>query len=179
MVEIVNTQVETLKFWMKSGGYLTSNRKGLLWKYSESTSITQMSKSQKIKGLEDYSRILQENRSLKQEDAFLIESNTSDARIVKSSPFHVHSILFRYRHENFLRDTIKQVLKNEKIVKKAEGNCEDGNGEIYAAWNPLMVNLQKLGFTSTDAETRVKALQTAGVLEPFQLARHACVPDAG
>ena len=51
-------------------------------------------------------------------------------------------------------------------------------GEIYAAWNPLMTNLHKLGFTNIDAETRVKALQTAGVLEPFHLVRHARVSDA-
>ena len=41
-----------------------------------------------------------------------------------------------------------------------------------------MANLHKLGFTFQDAETRVRALQTAGVLEPFTLVRHAHVPDA-
>ena len=74
------------------------------------------------------------------------------------------------------RDVLKKVGKTSKQL-----NCTpspDGSGEIYAAVNPVMPHLFKMGFTFKDAETRVKALQTAGVLEPFELVRHAAVPDA-
>ena len=69
------------------------------------------------------------------------------------------------------------ISKLEKKLNASE-SATDTSGEIYAAWNPRMVFLHKLGFTLQDAETRVKALQTAGVLEPFELERHAYVPNA-
>ena len=70
--------------------------------------------------------------------------------------------------------------REERLNNKEEAKLEslDGSGEIYTAWNPLMPSLYKKGFTFKDAETRVRALQTAGVLEPFKLIRHARVPDA-
>ena len=40
------------------------------------------------------------------------------------------------------------------------------------------VHVKLLMFTHQDAETRVKSLQTPGVLEPFTLVRHAQVPNA-
>jgi hypothetical protein len=86
------------------------------------------------------------------------------------------TILSKYRNDKPLRDVMKKVSKADKRMNQTP--LHDGSGEIYAAINPLMPHLYKMGFTFKDAETRVKALQTAGVLEPFELIRHARVPEA-
>ena len=71
----------------------------------------------------------------------------------------------------------KWCSKLEKQLNASE-SATDISSEIYAAWNPLMVHLHKLGFMYQDAETRVRTLQTAGMLEPFELVHHAYVPNA-
>ena len=50
--------------------------------------------------------------------------------------------------------------------------------EIYAAFCRLRTALHKLGFSCVGAVNWVKQLQTAGLLEPFELVRAARVPDA-
>ena len=86
------------------------------------------------------------------------------------------TVLLRYRREKKLRHDMKKIITLEKRLNQDE--TSDRSGEIYAAWNPVMTSLYKMGFTFKDAATRVRALQTAGVLEPFVLVRHAVVPDA-
>jgi len=162
MVETVNKNISKLETWMRDGG-IFNNRKGLLWKYIESTEPEKMTKSQLIKHVKEWGPIVKEHEQCK-------------PQIETKPPPSTHSILTKYRTDKALRDVLKKVGKASKQL-----NCMpslDGSGEIYAAVNPLMPHLFKMGFTFKDAETRVKALQTAGVLEPFELVRHAAVPDA-
>jgi len=95
----------------------------------------------------------------------------------KGKPPSTRSILYAYRRDHDARKAMKRVIKQEKRMKKKEDQG-DGSGEIYAASNPLTMGLHKQGFSFGDAETRVRGLQTAGVLEPFKLVRRAKVPDA-
>ena len=90
--------------------------------------------------------------------------------------------LLHYRRHGATRKVMRRVARwEERLNVKEESqltSSHDGSGEIYAAWNSLMPSLYKKGFSFKDAATRVRALQTAGVLEPFKLVRHARVPDA-
>ena len=65
MVEALNTNRETLEWWMDTGD-LTSNRKGLLWKYIEDTDVETMTKSQLIKRAREWETFKVENKALKQ-----------------------------------------------------------------------------------------------------------------
>ena len=154
MVQMANENISELSIWMESGDIFT-NRKGLLWKYLDCTPVKLMTRAQL------------EERVLRQE-------KTTASRV---KAFSAHSTLLRYRHEKPVRETMKRISIIEKTLNRVL-QSSDGSGEIYAAWNPLMTNLYKLGFTYRDAKTRVRELQTAGVLEPFELVRHVHVPDA-
>ena len=83
-------------------------------------------------------------------------------------------LLFKYRRDDEARDLMKRVIKVDKELNKIS-RSDDPSGAIYAAWNSGMESLHKLDFLQIDAATRVRALQTAGVLEPFKLIRHAQV----
>jgi len=162
MVHQLNTSPSNIEWWMKQGD-LKTNRKGMLWKYLDDTPPAEMTRAQLIKRVTAWGPIVKEH-----------EQCTPQVE-TKASP-STHSILTKYRTDKALRDVLRKVGKASKQL-----NCTpslDGSGEIYAAVNPLMPHLFKMGFTFKDAETRVKALQTAGVLEPFELVRHAAVPDA-
>ena len=124
-----------------------------------------------------YAKTLEEKleQSQKQETQF----STHPINGPKSKPPSTRSILLNYRRNREARDTMRRVIKMEKRMNKHEETSGINQpGEIYAAWNTLMPNLHKQGFTFRDAETRVRELQTAGVLEPFKLVRSAKVPDA-
>ncbi len=147
---------------MKEGD-ITSNRKGLLWNSLEHADPEKMSKAQLIKRVSEWGPIVKEHEKCRK-------------HIETKPPPSALTILSKYRNDKPLRDVMKQVSKADKRMNQTPSH--DGSGEIYAAINPLMPHLYKMGFTFKDAETRVKALQTAGVLEPFELIRHARVPEA-
>ena len=124
-----------------------------------------------------YAQTLEEKleKSQNQETQF----STNPINGPKGKPPSTRSILLNYRRNREARDAMRRVIKMEKRMNKRDAtNGTDHSGEIYAAWNTLMPDLHKQGFSFSDAETRVRALQTAGVLEPFKLVRSAKVPDA-
>ena len=162
MVELLNARSMELESWLKEGDVF-SNRKGLLWKFIEGTDPQLMTRVQLIDRVKKLSP--------------LVVAQVTSTQALKPSSSHVRSVLLRYHYEKPVRNVMKEVCKMEKRLNASESSF-DNEGEIYAAWNPMMVNLHKLGFTCKDAETRVRALQTAGVLEPFQLVRHSHVPNA-
>jgi hypothetical protein len=164
MVEAINNDLTALESWMREGDVM-NNRRGLLWKFIEDTPPRNMTRAQLVKRVTEWGPIVREH-------------SLCGERVVETpKPLpSTHSILTKYRTDKALRDVLKKVGKASKQL-----NCTpslDGSGEIYAAINPVMPHLFKMGFTFKDAETRVRALQTAGVLEPFELVRHAAVPDA-
>ena len=168
IVDTLNRDPDNLEWWMLNGD-IQSNRKGLLWKHIERTEPSEMTRTQLIQLVRRLSP------SVKEYDGFVSANVTISPP--KPSFSHTRSILFRYHHDKPTRNIMKEVSRMERKLNAREAS-DHKEGEIYAAWNPLMTDLHKLGFTNIDAETRVKALQTAGVLEPFHLVRHARVPDA-
>jgi hypothetical protein len=175
MVEQVNREPLGLEWWISCGAAeLSANRKGLLWKYIESTDARSMTHAQLVTRVQKWAPMVSELERLKNMNAMLGEHN---AALIDRKPLpSTHTILTKYRVYKPLRDVMKIVGKLSK--KLNETPSHDGSGEIYAAVNPMMQHLYKMGFTFKDAETRVKALQTAGVLEPFELIRCVKVADA-
>ena len=162
MIEVLNQSPADLDAWSAK-----AERKGMLWKYFEGIDTRYMTRAQLIEHARKLTKLLSEATQVKVEAP----------AVVKPSLPSVRSTLLRYRYDKPVRSMMKEISKMENRLNAGESSVNKG-GEIYAAWNPLMARLHKLGFTCRDAETRVKALQTAGVLEPFQLVRHAHVSDA-
>ena len=177
IVDALNTKRDALEWWMETGD-LINNRKGLLWKHIEDIDVTTMTKAQLTKRAREWVEMKKEIEALRASNTFLNGQIQHAGDTMKPKPPSTRTILSSYRKNHAARDLMKQVIKAEKKLNKQEVKTSDGSGEIYAAWNELMQHLFKLGFTCRDAETRVKELQTAGVLEPFQLVRHARVPNA-
>ena len=169
MVETLNQNSEEMRSWLQNGTLLT-NRKGLLWKHIESIPPKEKTHGQLVEQVLKWTPIVNEYNNLMMQQAI----STQDP---KGKPPSTRSILFAYRRDHDARKAMKRVIKQEKRMKKKEDQG-DGSGEIYAASNPLTMGLHKQGFSFGDAETRVRGLQTAGVLEPFKLVRRAKVPDA-
>jgi hypothetical protein len=170
IVEMANKEPVDLEWWMLCEAQESSQerdllnyRNGLLWKHIERTNPECMTKVQLIKRVLKWGPIIKEH------------ANCVRHAEVKPMP-STHAILAKYQVYKPSRDVMKKVGKVSKQLNKVPS--DDGSGEIYVAVNPLMPHLYKMGFTFKDAETRVKALQTAGVLEPFELIRHAKVSDA-
>jgi len=183
MVDALNSENrnEDLKWWTEIGGDIACNKKGLLWKYIEETDISMLTKTQLVNRAREWTSITRENKKLKASNEFMVErlqeTEAGSQNAVKPIPT-TRTILASYRKNHLTRNLMKQVIKAEKNLNKKELRFSDGSGEIYAAQNVLMMHLFKLGFTGRDAVTRVKELQTAGVLEPFQLIRCVRVPNA-
>jgi len=80
------------------------------------------------------------------------------------------------------RAMMKAASAHERTIKAAQGEIgpysKGKPGEIYAATCVIWMHLYKIGFTCMGAEQRVKQLQTAGLMEPFELVRAVRVPDA-
>ena len=124
----------------------------------------------------DYARKLEQEKTERAGSSFSVYSNGKPV-----APTTLGTLL-HYRRHGATRKVMRRVARwEERLNVKEESqltSSHDGSGEIYAAWNSLMPSLYKKGFSFKDAATRVRALQTAGVLEPFKLVRHARVPDA-
>ena len=164
MAEAINKDISVLETWMREGD-IVNNRKGLLWKFLDDTPPGNMTRAQLVKRVTEWGPIVREHSFCGKQ-----------AVETPKPPPSAHAILTKYRTDKALRDVMKKVGRASKKLNGAPSS--DGSGEIYAAVNPVMPHLFKMGFTFKDAETRVRALQTAGVLEPFELVRHAAVPDA-
>ena len=80
IIEVANSQPETMEWWMQNGSDLISNKKGLLWKYIHAIPPTEMSKAQLIKRLQNHEQLLREIQKLKQENATLLEIAASETR---------------------------------------------------------------------------------------------------
>ena len=152
--------------------------RGLLFHASEmiedrSVPLESQTKTQLI----NYARRLEEK--LKNFEAGTVQrTNAFTAyRDGKPVPTTTLATLLHYQRHHTMRRTMRRVSRLEERMNEREASG-DISGEIYAAWNPVMPSLFKMGFTFKDAKTRVRALQTAGVLKPFKLVRHAKVPDA-
>ena len=171
MVRILNTKRNELEWWMQNDHDILNNRKGLLWKYIEETDASNMTKAQLIRRVNEWAPIIRGFKAT--------PSETPDAMVHKPIPKpSTRATLLRYRIDSHARDTMRRVIRVEKALRGSEIGAKTQRGFIYAAWNKLMEDLHKLGFTNKDATTRVRALQTAGVLEPFELVREAEVPNA-
>ena len=183
MVEILNTDVSQMRIWIHKGTPL-SNAKGIFWPYIETLPSEQASKTQLKRKLEKWTPIVNEANALKTENALLRDALQQRLMVLSTRPEidatkpppTTRTILLHYRTDKRIRHAMRKVSAREERLNRKPSS--DGSGEIYAAWNPLMPNLHKMGFTFKDATTRVRALQTAGVLEPFELIRHAKVPNA-
>jgi hypothetical protein len=173
MIQLLNEDIHEIRSWMQSGT-ITTNKSGVLWVHISSIDLNSLSKGQLVKRVQKWESIGSELERLKNMNAMLSEHN---AALIDRKPLpSTHTILTKYRVYKPLRDVMKIVGQLSK--KLNEPPSHDGSGEIYAAVNPLMPHLYKMGFTFKDAETRVKALQTAGVLELFELIRCVRVADA-
>lgn len=182
LVELLNKNKNEIRSWVESG---TLDKKSILWDYVQNKDPPVMSKDKLVEKVIELNKTIQQLEKDKAElqsrpsAVATITDTTTRAICTNTVPaiFSVRSILLLYRHDAPMRHAMKEVSKLEKKLNATESTF-DGSGDIYAAWNPLMANLHKLGFTHQQAEVRVRLLQTAGVLEPFQLICHARVPDA-
>jgi hypothetical protein len=176
IIEHLNTQSSAVDAWIAKGGCLED---GMLGKQLEIRNYDRMTKVNAISKLKrsdaKYNELLLKYEAMEQKYG-LSGTDQMGAAGAKGGSASTHTVLTRYRRNNAMRDVMKQTMKLEKQLNSSAS--DDGSGEIYAAWNPLMPDLYKLGFTFRDAETRVKELRSAGVLEPFTLVRHAKVPEA-
>jgi hypothetical protein len=174
IVHLLNSQSTDLKWWIAEGNNVHEYRKGMLWKYIETTDPMKMTHGQLAARVISWKPIVEESEKMRQ--ALEVMNPTLQRHIETKPPPSTHTILTKYRMYKPLRDVMKKVGKVSKKLNKTPSH--DCSGEIYAAVNPLMQHLYKMGFTFKDAETRVSSLQTAGVLEPFKLIRRAKVADA-
>lgn len=174
MIACMNNKDECFESWLLKLD-LHSNTRGLMYRFLFDEDVTKMAKPQLEYALQKI--IIKYNKLKKSEhlDQFQIEILDETSKPVPYSR-PTHSILRHYRKNPDARNAMRNVSKIEKRLNKQAS--PDGSGEIYAAVTPTMADLHKKGFTFGSASTRVKALQTAGVLEPFVLVRHAHVPDA-
>ena len=180
IVQQLNSNRDELRIWLQEGD-VTTNKKGVLWNHLEFRDPALMTRGQLVEKAaqllimnQKYDTLKAENENMKRMLEYL--NPTLQRHMDTKPPPSTHTILTKYRVYKPLRDVMKIVGKLSK--KLNETPSHDGSGEIYAAVNPMMQHLYKMGFTYKDAETRVKALQTAGVLEPFELIRCAKVADA-
>jgi hypothetical protein len=169
MVKNLNSKKD-IHIWIEKGE-VRSYRKGVLWKYLEGIDPEQMTRCQLVKEVKKMNAGVQQIASV--QAGIELSGTLSEEKPRISS---IRAVLLDYRRDKPHRNVMRRIIKLEKRLNKT--SSPDGSGEIYAALNPLMHHLHKLGFTFKDAQTRVNALQTAGVLEPFELVRCVRVPDA-
>ena len=79
IVDTLNRDPDNLEWWMLNGD-IQSNRKGLLWKHMHAINPAEMTKAQLIMRLQNQDKLLDEIKSLKQENATLLEINASETR---------------------------------------------------------------------------------------------------
>ena len=72
MVEILNTKLEALEWWMQSGD-ITSNSRGLLWKHIEATDPALLTRAQLLKRACKWTQLIKDNKQLKESNSFLTE----------------------------------------------------------------------------------------------------------
>jgi hypothetical protein len=176
IVENLNTRSSALDIWMDEGDCYAD---GMLWNKIECVDYSRMRKTSLVSIIKETNykfKDLEERYKALEQQYGPMGTNLMGAASAKGGSASTHTILMRYRKNGKMRDVMKQTTKLEKQLNS--GSSADYSGEIYAAWNPLMPDLYKLGFSFRDAETRVKELRSAGVLEPFTLVRHAKVQEA-
>lgn len=64
MIEVLNKNIENLAVWLTNGS-LTTNRKGLLWKYIQSTDPTEKTRCQLLEQVQKWTPIIKEHAELK------------------------------------------------------------------------------------------------------------------
>ena len=180
IIELLNMHSDDVKCWINGDENVYEYRSGALWRYINTTDPKKMTQTQLANIVTTWAPMIKEYEEMKKADALAMgEMAMSSSAAPKPKVPTTRTILHSYRKNHAARDIMKRVIKAEKKLNENEmDKIPDNSGEIYAAWNELMELLFKLGFTYRDAETRVKELQTAGVLEAFHLVRRARVPDA-
>jgi hypothetical protein len=132
---------------------------GMLWRQLDTVDYKKMCKPTLILKLNEskakYNELLLKYEAMEQKYG-LFGTDQMGAAGAKGGSALTHTILMRYRRNDTMRDVMKHTMKLEKQLNSR--SSDDGSGEIYPAWNPLMPDLYKLGFTFRDAETRVKEL---------------------
>jgi len=191
MIEHMNNRSPLFDHWLRYGS-LETNKRGLLTKFMTSNDLKGMSKIQLIHYIQNHKRKaeddLDDTRSgsaaaIKLDDAKVLQSIAWDAHPALVEPLFdagTRAIILEYNQVD--RAMMKEVIAHERTIKAANGEIgpyfKGRPGEIYAARCWLWTALHKLGFTCVGAANRVKQLQTAGMIEPFELVRAVKVPDA-
>ena len=191
MIEHMNNGSKLLDSWLQHGS-LETNKRGLLGKFVLSNSLKEMSKSQLLHYIQNQKRKAEDDLddmrsgsapATKLDDAKVLQSIAWDAHPALVEPLFdagTRAIILEYNQVD--RALMKEVIAHERTIKAGNGEIgpyfKGRPGEIYAAYCWLWSALLKLGFTCVDAVNRVKQLQTAGMIEPFELVRAVKVPDA-
>ena len=166
--------------------------RGLLCKGDYIARLKHLVKSRN-KDLMTFLDTLLENKSTDDTGDDPAASKLDDAKVLASIAWDAHPALVEplfdagmraiiVEYNQIDRAMMKAVTAHERTIKATNGEIgpyfKGRPGEIYAAFCWLWTALHKLGFTCVGAVQRVKQLQTAGMIEPFELVRAVKVPDA-
>lgn len=191
MIEHMNQKSSQFQYWMREGT-LETNKRGLLNRFMVSKDLKEMSKIQLLNYIESKKRKA-EDESEDAQVGSVSNSKMDNAKVINSIAWDSHPALVEPLFDPGMRAVVleynqvdraimKAVISLERIVKATHGEIgpyiKSRPGEIYAAFCGLWTALHKLGFSCMGAANRVKQLQTAGLIEPFELVRAAKVPDA-
>ena len=102
IVQMLNTDITKLEWWMKEGEIL-SNRKGLLWKYLKDTDPKQMTRAQLIQRVKEWGPSIKEFTELKTAYSFLMAKQDETEHAYKSASS-------RYENEKKLNEEFTRML---------------------------------------------------------------------
>jgi hypothetical protein len=103
IVDLMNTDITKLEIWMQEGD-LTTNKKGLLWKYTKSTNPAQMTRSQLIQQIKEWGPAIKEFEELKQTHSILLIKHSETEAAYEQ-------MLSRYEMERSLNEEFMEKLK--------------------------------------------------------------------
>ena len=191
MVEHMNRGSSQFESWLLHGSLETNNR-GILNKFMISKDMKEMSRSQLLHYIENHKRKAEDDLH-GAEGQSAATNKLDDGKVLNSIAWDAHPALVEPLFDLIMRKIVlefnqvdraimKEVIAHERTIKATIGEIgpyfKSRPGEIYAAFCRLWIALHKLGFSCVGAEDRVKQLQTAGMIEPFELVRAVRVPDA-
>ena len=107
MIKMLNSPGEELEWWMANGN-INTNRKGLLWKYKETTTPTLMSRSQLIRHVIEWKPLADEHQELKNHIAVLTD------RLHETENAHRAACAAYDQERKFSDDLMKQMTAKIK-----------------------------------------------------------------
>ena len=113
IIEVLNTDIEMLDWWMEVGD-ISSNRKGLLWKFIESTEVSLMTKAQLQRKVKEWSPLIKEYKDLKDANTIL----TTELRSMEEKLTTTERMLCDER--NAADDLLKKLLSKIKKCDELE-----------------------------------------------------------